>query len=148
MNRANLWLFVGAAVASAVLTSAAAAQTPALNTAPKITLQWLRGVSVAPVSITAGATAKGTVTLLRPAANNMKINLQLSGASPQEALSNLQMSGGVVTMPTSVTITSGSDRASFDIGTSASGTWAGTKSFSVYATYGSENVSTSFTVSR
>lgn len=145
MNRTRLWFLVGGPVLGVVMTSAAVAQTPSLKTAPKISLQWLRGVSVSPISVTAGATAQGTVTLLRSAATNMSVKLVLLGSAPPEGVVNY-VDG--VQIPTAVTIPVGKDRASFAVTTTASPNWAGTKTFMVNATYGSESVSTSFTVSR
>ena len=146
MNRTRLWLLVGgAALGGALVSSAALAQTPTLNTAPKLTLQWLRAVSVSPISVTAGASAQGTVTLLRPAAANMSVKLVLIGSAPIEGVANY-VDG--VQIPTAVTIPAGKDRASFVVTTTASPAWAGTKTFVVNATYGSETVKTSFTVSR
>jgi hypothetical protein len=121
------------------------AQTPLPKTQPNLTLKWLSKLTVSPASVTAGTSITGTVVLLRPAIENLVVGLSLSSSRPIEG--NILAADGAVS-PGSVTVPKGSDRATFTIGTSNPSGWTGSKTFTLGAAYGSERLSTSFTVTK
>mgnify|MGYP003489539316 FL=1 len=97
------------------IATVAAAQTPLPNTPPKLTMRWLNSLTFSPSPVPAGTKVTGTVTLVRPAAGNLTVGLQLSGASPVEG--NIWVADGAI-MSSVLTVPAGSDRGTFVITTS------------------------------
>jgi hypothetical protein len=73
---------------------------PKLQAKPSLTLKWLRSLTPDPATVTPGQDSTGTVTLLRPAIQEMKFSVFLNGAQPIEG--GVQLLNNVL-MPTSVT---------------------------------------------
>lgn len=127
------------------IATVAAAQTPLPNTAPKLTMRWLNTLTFSPSTVPAGTEVIGTVTLLRPAISNLPVSLHLSGASPYEG--NIWVADGAL-LYSVLTVSAGSDRATFRIGTSKPTSTTGSKTFTVTASYGAERVSANFTTNQ
>ena len=127
------------------LAGAAYAQTPLPNTKPKLTLPWLGSLTLNPTTAPAGTKIVGTVTLLRPAIENLTVGIGLSGANPVEG--GIWVADGAI-VQSSVTVPTGSDRATFTITTAQPTSTTGSKSFTVTASYGAERKSASFTTTQ
>jgi hypothetical protein len=151
MNAQSIRLAI-AVLAATLAAPAAIAQAPPpkappvkAEPPPQLALRWLAGIGVAPARVTAGSKGVVTVTLLRPAFNDLTVGLSVSPGHPEE--SGLWIAADAVfIVPASLRVPKGQDRASFEISTRASGLWSGTRTFTLGASYGGERVSTTFTV--
>jgi hypothetical protein len=130
-------------IAAMLCSPLAGAQTPIPKTPPQLTIKWLASLTLSPTSVGPGAHVTGTVVLLRPAVSDLEIGLSLSESNPVEG--NILAADGAV-MPSLVTVRAGSDRATFTISTTAPRNATRAKIFAVGAAYGTERLSSSFTL--
>jgi hypothetical protein len=121
------------------------AQTPLPKIPPKLTLLWLRSLTLSPTTVSAGVDVTGTITLERPAISDLSVGLQLSGATPIEG--NIWVADGAIVQG-NVTVPAGSDRATFKITTARPKSTTGSKTFTVTGAYAAERVSASFTIAQ
>jgi hypothetical protein len=133
-------LFRAAALAALLtvgLSTATQAQTPKMPTAPSISLQWLKSLTINPDTVTNVGSATGTVTLLRPAIKDMAIELSIVGGYLDEAFSTLN---GVIIF-NRVFVRAGTDRIDFAfMGSTGLGT------LTVAARYGQESRTATLTI--
>jgi hypothetical protein len=131
-------------VATALTGRAATAVSPVpANNIPKVQLNWLASLSLNPTSVVVGGDVIGTVTLLRPAIENMKLSLVVPGAEPNEM--GVQVAPNAVA-PMALTVPVGASSATFKITTGAKQGVSLPKSYTITASYGTESKTASFTV--
>lgn len=111
---------------------------------PTLTLTWLGALTLSPQTVTAGQSITGTVTLLRKAIENLNISLRVDGAEFNEM--GVQVIDNVVA-PVRVVVSTGTDRATFEVHTSGSTKFTGNKTYRITASSGKESLSQTFTVS-
>jgi len=144
----KMLLRVAAVVAIMVLGIPAAiqAQTPSpqlqSKLTPQLTLTWLKSLTISPASVRAGNDATGTVTLLRPAIEEMRIGITITGGTQIEGgfwgLGGILVDGDVI-------VPAGSDRGTFWIKTSPTG---GARTITIVARYAKETKSVSFAATK
>ena len=127
------------AVVGLGIPAAIQAQTPQPKLQPQLTLTWLKSMTISPASVRAGGDATGTVTLLRPAIEEMRIGISITGGTQTEGgfwgLGNILVDGDVI-------VPAGSDRGTFWIKSSTTG---GARTITIVARYAKESKSASFT---
>lgn len=128
---------------SGALIDVTQAQTPVPSTVPKLTLQWLAGLSLSKSDVPLGANVVGTVTLLRPALSNLRVTLSMVGAAPILSGSGSLSAVGFRIAPNAqssfdITIPAGHDRATFGIDTSGALANIPIQGYGIEARYGSE----------
>lgn len=145
---------LGAGIPALIEAQTPLPKPPALPTSPpKLTIRWLKTLTVNPTTAVAGVNITATVTLKRPAVSRIVIDLALSDATAAEGD---WLYGDCVSMPKRIYVDPNTDRNSFTIHTLTPAarrpsTQAGSsKTFTITASYnnGSERVSTTFTVDR
>ncbi len=129
---------------TALIGRAATAVSPVpASSIPKVQMNWLASLNVNPASVVVGADVIGTVTLLRPAIENMQLSLTLSGAEPNEM--GVQVAPNAMA-PMRVTVPTGASNATFKITTGAKQGVTLPKSYTISVGYGTESKTASFTV--
>lgn len=117
-------------------------QTPQPKLTPQLTLTWLKSMTISPSSVRSGGEATGTVTLLRPAIEEMRIGISITGGTQMEGgfwgLGNILVDGDVI-------VPAGSDRGTFWIKSSTTG---GARTITIVARYAKESKSASFTTTK
>jgi hypothetical protein len=136
---------VGAFMVATALTGwAATAVSPVpSNNIPKLQLNWLASLSLNPTSVVVGGDVIGTVTLLRPAIENMKLSFVVPGAEPNEM--GIQVAPNAVA-PMALTVPAGASSATFKITTGAKQGVTLPQSYTITVSYGTESKTASFTV--
>ena len=138
---------VGTILLASALTGtgqAATAVSPVPTTnIPKLQLSWLASLSASPASVTVGGDVIGTLTLMRPAIENLKVTLVLEGGAADDM--GVQVASAAM-MPMNLVVPTGASSASFKITTFAKSGVTLPKTYTITARYGNESKSGSFTV--
>jgi hypothetical protein len=121
------------------LSAAAQAPAPKIQTPPNVALKWLDSLTISPATVSNARHAKGTVTLQRPAIQDMAINLCFIGGAPDEAFCYWK---GVLIL-NRVVIRAGTDRVDFEFWSHES---AGTGTVTVEARYQNESRTATLTI--
>lgn len=124
------------------IPAATQAQTPQPKLTPQLTLTWLKSMTISPASVTAGGEATGTVTLLRPAVEDMVISISIQGG---EQIEGGFWGLGAILVDGDVIVPAGSNRGTFWIKTSRTGA---AQTITIVARYAKEIKSASFTATR
>lgn len=127
-------------------------QTPLPNVRPKLTIRWLNTLSVDPTPISRDSQKiyLATVRLLRPTGSRLKVDLELVGGHPIPRIPD-SLHVECVWIHRSTYVQPGEDHVSFDIHGESLIPRVGSqtmvpKAITIAALYGSERMSTTFTV--
>ncbi|MCC7461034.1 MAG: hypothetical protein IT480_01090 [Gammaproteobacteria bacterium] len=123
------------------------AQAPVPPKAARLTMKWLKSLTVNPAAVRAGMDITVTLALQRAPPTRLKVDLELVGAQPDEGVQYLDCMG----MASQVYVERGTRQSSFTIytGVASVGTRSPTRTSRIYtlnARYGAEIVPATFTV--